>query len=67
MLLVDIDGARGQEMWTIKERYPQSPRRSILQDLPDTIKRVQPIPGMEIMHCNFYMIQQSKVSQRCNF
>lgn len=56
VLLVDIRGARGQEMGGTEEKYPRSPVRCILQDLPDTIKRVQVLPGMEAMPYKFSMI-----------
>ena len=38
VLLVDIRGARGDEIEATKKIYPRSPTIYILQDLADTIK-----------------------------
>ena len=60
VLFVGIGGARGHDIRAIKEKYPHFPGRFILQDLPDTIKRAQPVPGMETMNHDFFMSQPIK-------
>ena len=54
VVLVDIGGAFGHEVETIKAKHPKVEGRFILQDLPDTIKQAKKIPGMEVMPHDFF-------------
>ncbi|MCJ1405556.1 hypothetical protein MMC11_008784 [Xylographa trunciseda] len=46
-----------------KAKYPKLPGRVILQDLPQTLEHVQPIPGVEVMVQNFFEPQAIKGSK----
>ena len=60
VMLVDIGGAFGHEVEAIKAKYPKTPGRFILQDLPDTLKNAAKVPGMEIMRHDFFTPQPVK-------
>lgn len=57
VMFVDIGGGYGHEIQEIKERYPDLPGRTILQDLPETISQVTAAPGIEAMAYNFFTPQ----------
>ena len=60
VMLVDIGGACGHEVESIKNRYPHLPGRFILQDLPETVKQALPVKGIEAMEHDFFTPQPIK-------
>ena len=60
VILVDVGGAMGHEILAIKEKYPNLPGKLVLQDLPDTVKQVTIIPGMQAMAHDFFTEQPLK-------
>jgi demethylsterigmatocystin 6-O-methyltransferase len=53
-VFVDVGGGYGHQCKAFKAKYPDLPGRIILQDLPQTLERVQPIPGVEAIAQNFF-------------
>ena len=62
VLLVDIGGGRGQDVETFKSRFPTTPGRLILQDLPRAVEHAKLSPGIEVMAHNFMEPQPVKGS-----
>ncbi|KAI0206668.1 S-adenosyl-L-methionine-dependent methyltransferase [Astrocystis sublimbata] len=48
-VLVDVGGSMGHQCLAVRQRYPSLVGRIVLQDLPETIEKVQasPLPGFE--------------------
>ncbi|KAE8391474.1 S-adenosyl-L-methionine-dependent methyltransferase [Aspergillus alliaceus] len=60
-LMVDVGGGPGQELIRFKEKYPDTPGRLILQDLPLTLQRIEKLPdGIEAMEYDFFTPQPVK-------
>ncbi|KAI1386128.1 O-methyl transferase B [Hypoxylon trugodes] len=59
-LYVNIGGGIGHQCAQFREKYPDIPGRVILQDLPDTIVRALPTPGVENMAHDFFEPQPIK-------
>ena len=59
-LFVDIGGGSGHQCVRLKTKYPNLPGRIILQDIPQTMKRVKTIDSVEAMAHNFYDPQPIK-------
>ncbi|MCJ1264483.1 hypothetical protein MMC22_004355 [Lobaria immixta] len=61
VLIVDIGGGLGQVIESILDKYPDLKGRCILQDLPETIKRIEsPRTGLEPMAHDFFLPQPIK-------
>ena len=60
VLFVDVGGARGHEVEAINKRFPNLPGRFILQDMPHTIEKALPVPGMEAVAHDFFSEQPVK-------
>ncbi|KAF2234935.1 O-methyltransferase family protein [Viridothelium virens] len=62
VLLVDVAGGSGHDALTFRERFPGLPGRCILEDLPETLQRVDQIerPGIELVPYDFYTPQPIK-------
>ena len=60
VLFVDVGGAKGHEIQAIKERYPETKGKFVLQDLPDTIKQALVVPGMVAEAHDFFTEQPVK-------
>ncbi|KAI1377949.1 O-methyl transferase B [Hypoxylon crocopeplum] len=56
-LYVNIGGGIGHQCAQFREKYPDIPGRVILQDLPDTVARALPTPGVENMAYDFFQAQ----------
>ena len=59
-IFVDIGGGIGHQCLAFKSRYPDSPGRVILQDLPAVIAQAIPIQGVEAMAHDFMVEQPVK-------
>lgn len=60
-LIVDIGGGLGHVIESILDKYPDLKGRCILQDLPETIKRIEsPRTGIEPMAHDFFLPQPIK-------
>jgi len=55
-MFVDVGGALGHQIQMLLERYPAMPGRMVLQDLPDTIKKVT-ATNMEAVAHDFFTPQ----------
>ncbi|KAI2464675.1 O-methyl transferase B [Annulohypoxylon bovei var. microspora] len=53
-LYVNIGGGIGHQCAQFREKYPDLPGRVILQDLPGTVARALPTPGVENMAHDFF-------------
>ncbi|KAI1097619.1 O-methyl transferase B [Jackrogersella minutella] len=53
-LYVNIGGGIGHQCAQFREKYPDLPGRVILQDLPSTVARALPTPGVENMAHDFF-------------
>lgn len=60
VMLIDVGGGRGQEVEAIKNKHPHLPGRFLLQDLPNTIRKALPVPGMEAVAHDFFTQQPIK-------
>ena len=61
VLIVDVGGSHGHDLFKFKEQYPDLPGRLILQDLPETINSLSgELSGIEPMAYNFYVPQPIK-------
>ncbi|OJJ45913.1 hypothetical protein ASPZODRAFT_98922 [Penicilliopsis zonata CBS 506.65] len=60
VLLVDIGGGAGHELAKFHARFPHLSGRLILQDLPLTLDRFGPLPGIEKMEHDFFLPQPIK-------
>ena len=61
VLMVDVGGGLGHELESILDKYPGLKGRCILQDLPETIKRIEsPRAGIEPIVHAFFMSQPIK-------
>lgn len=61
VLIVDIGGGLGHELESILDKFPGLKGRCILQDLPETIKRIEsPRAGIEPIVHDFFMPQPIK-------
>lgn len=56
-LYVDIGGGIGHQCKQFKEKFPNLPGRVVLQDLPHSIARAFPTPGVENMAHDFFTPQ----------
>ncbi|KAG6355036.1 hypothetical protein INS49_004117 [Diaporthe citri] len=56
-LYVDIGGGIGHQCKQFKEKFPDLPGRVVLQDLPHSIARAFPTPGVENMAHDFFTPQ----------
>jgi hypothetical protein len=59
-IYVNIGGGIGHQCAQFKEKYPKLPGRVILQDLPHTIEKALPTPGVESMAHDFFEPQPIK-------
>ena len=59
-IFVDIGGGIGHQCLAFKSRFPDSPGRVILQDLPAVIAQAIPIQGVEAMAHDFMVEQPVK-------
>ena len=60
-LVVDVGGGTGSDLEGFQKRYPQPPRRLILQDLPDTLENATGLDDkIEIMAHDFFKPQPIK-------
>lgn len=59
-LYVNMGGGIGHQCAQFKERYPHLPGRVILQDLPHSIAKALPTPGVENMAHDFFEPQPVK-------
>ncbi|KAK0712210.1 O-methyl transferase B [Apiosordaria backusii] len=59
-LYVNVGGGIGHQCAQFREKYPDLPGRVILQDLPATIERALPTPGVENMAHDFFEPQPVK-------
>ena len=59
-LFVNIGGGVGHQCAEFKAAYPKLPGRVILEDLPHTIEKALPTPGVENLAHNFYEPQPIK-------
>lgn len=57
---VDIGGGVGHQCAQMKDRFPHTPGRVILQDLPHSIEKALDTPGVEKMAYNFFEPQPVK-------
>ncbi|KAI0139125.1 S-adenosyl-L-methionine-dependent methyltransferase [Hypoxylon sp. NC0597] len=57
---VNIGGGIGHQCAQFKEKYPNVPGRVVLQDLPHSIEKALPTPGVENMVHNFFEPQPIK-------
>ena len=60
LLFVDIGGGVGHQCAALKAQYPDTPGRIILQDLPQTVPHMIPIPGVEHTAYDFWTPQPIK-------
>ncbi|KAM5467371.1 putative demethylsterigmatocystin 6-O-methyltransferase [Microsporum audouinii] len=59
-IYVNIGGGIGHQCKQFKEKYPDLPGRVILQDLPHSIAKALPTPGVENMEHDFFQPQPIK-------
>ncbi|KAL8649517.1 MAG: hypothetical protein Q9226_005550 [Calogaya cf. arnoldii] len=60
-LLVDIGGGKGHDVMEFKKKFPSTPGRLIVQDLPDTIQRIESSTGgIEFLPHDFFTPQPIK-------
>ncbi|KAK6863634.1 hypothetical protein PG995_000162 [Apiospora arundinis] len=59
-LYVNVGGGIGHQCAQFRQQYPDIPGRVILQDLPDTVARALPTPGVENMAHDFFEEQPVK-------
>lgn len=59
-LYVEVGGGIGHQCAEFKDRHPTLPGRVILQDLPQTIEKALPTPGVENMAIDFFQEQPVK-------
>lgn len=60
-LLVDVGGGKGHDLERLLSQYPQTKGRLVLQDLPDTINRIQQLsPDIRRMPHDFFTPQPVK-------
>lgn len=52
--LVDVGGGYGHQCVQLREKYPNLRGRLVLQDLPETVNKLQPIDGVKIMVQDFF-------------
>jgi hypothetical protein len=63
-IYVNIGGGIGHQCKQFKEKYPDLPGRVILQDLPHSIAKALPTPGVENMEHDFFQPQPIKSESR---
>lgn len=56
-LYVDIGGSIGHQSKRLRSKYPTLSGRVIVQDLPETINKSTPAPGVEFMAYDFFTPQ----------
>lgn len=61
-IYVNIGGGIGHQCKQFKDKYPDLPGRVILQDLPHSIAKALPTPGVENMEHDFFQPQPVKGS-----
>lgn len=66
VMFVDVGGALGTQIQALIARYPTIPGRMVLQDLPDTIKRVT-ATNMEAMTHDFFTPHPVQGSVQCPY
>ncbi|KAF2712665.1 methyltransferase B [Pleomassaria siparia CBS 279.74] len=59
-LLVDVGGGFGQQAVAFAKRFPHAKGRVVVQDIPETLDRAQPIPDIEFQVQDFFTPQQIK-------
>ena len=57
VMLVDVGGGRGQEILELRQKVPDLPGRTILQETPELVGSLPETPGMEIMEHDFFKPQ----------
>ena len=57
---MNMGGGVGHQCAQFKERFPRAPSRVILQDLPHSIDKALPTPGVENMVHDFFESQPVK-------
>ena len=58
VLVVDIGGSQGYDLMSFRKQNPHLPGRLIVQDLPETLARINsPLPGIEMMAHDFFTPQ----------
>ncbi|KAK6392572.1 hypothetical protein LTR65_003703 [Meristemomyces frigidus] len=58
VLLVDVGGGKGHEISKFRQRFPEMPGEVVLQDLPVTVKAIDPRPkGVTLMEHDFFKEQ----------
>ncbi|KNG80970.1 hypothetical protein ANOM_010986 [Aspergillus nomiae NRRL 13137] len=61
VLLVDVGGGEGQYLHAFNDKFPDTPGRRILQDLPQVISTINnPPKGIELMAHDFFTAQPVK-------
>lgn len=66
VIYVNIGGGIGHQCKQFKEKYPDLPGRVILQDLPHSIAKALPTPGVENMEHDFFQPQPIKGECHCD-
>lgn len=66
-IYVNIGGGIGHQCKQFKDKYPDLPGRVILQDLPHSISKALPTPGVENMEHDFFQPQPIKGSDGFSF
>ena len=57
VMLVDVGGGRGQEILELRQKVPDLPGRTILQETPGLVGSLSQTPGIEIMEHDFFKPQ----------
>lgn len=61
VFLVDVAGNQGYDIVSFRQKFPDLPGRCILQDLPETLQRLEsPLTSVETMEYNFFTLQPIK-------
>ncbi|KAI3104201.1 hypothetical protein CBS147333_7255 [Penicillium roqueforti] len=61
VLLVDVGGGEGHYLRQFREKFPETPGRLILQDLPQVVSTVENLPeGIELTPHDFFIPQPVK-------
>ncbi|KAL9086805.1 MAG: hypothetical protein Q9165_006952 [Trypethelium subeluteriae] len=66
-VFVDIGGGLGQQCMALKSKFPNLTGKIVLQDLPQTVKHVASIEGVEIQAQDFFEPQVVKGEPRAKF
>ncbi|KAN0103383.1 S-adenosyl-L-methionine-dependent methyltransferase [Hyaloscypha variabilis] len=63
VLLVDVGGNQGHDLKLFQECKSDLPGKLILQDLPEAVKKLEKLDGIEVMAYDFFTPQPVKTAQ----